>query len=196
MRYNIEHKDQTRQNILKEAAAAIRATGPDKVSVMGVMAKVGLTQGGFYAHFESKDDLVAKAIPVMFDDSYRRFLKDAEEVDPKAALVKFIDRYLSLRHRDNPAHGCPMPTLAGDLSRMPMQARENFQAGAQRLTHSIAKLIAQIQPEHADETAVSVVAEMVGALSIARAIDDKGKAEHILKASREALKRRLDLQGT
>src|SRR5262245_31906728 len=119
MRYDSEHKERTRQRVLTEAAAAIRAHGPDGIGVAGLMAKAGLTHGGFYAHFKSKDDLVAQAISHMFEESRQRFLTHTDHADPAVALSRYIDMYVSERHRDTPEHGCPLPALSGDLARMP-----------------------------------------------------------------------------
>lgn len=188
-----ERKAETRSRVLAVAAEEIRAQGPDNISVAGVMAKAQLTHGGFYAHFASKDDLIANAVPVMFDDTYRYFLEDTQgEANPAQAIATFVDRYLAESHRDQPARGCPMPTLSGELARYPA-SRAAFAAGTKRITQSLAKLIAQFQPEHATETAASVLAEMVGALAVARAMDAGLDSSAVLKASRASIRRRLDL---
>ena len=119
MRYDAEHKEQTRQRVLAEAAAAIRASGPDRIGIAAIMAKAGLTHGGFYAHFKSKDDLVAQAVTQMFDQSFERMMTRLDTLEPAAALSKIVDRYLDPRHRDAPDLGCPMPSLSGELARMP-----------------------------------------------------------------------------
>jgi TetR/AcrR family transcriptional repressor of nem operon len=193
MRYDSEHKERTRQRVLSEAAAAIRAVGPDGIGVAGLMAKAGLTHGAFYAHFQSKDDLVAQAITRMFDESYQRFLARTEHPDPAVALERFIDSYLSVRHRDNPQHGCPLPSLTGELARLPGPVRENFTAGLNRLTGSIAKRIEELGRTDADALASSVVAEMVGALSLARAVADAAESDALLERSRRSIKARIAL---
>jgi TetR/AcrR family transcriptional repressor of nem operon len=191
MRYDSEHKERTRQRVLTEAAAAIRVHGPDGIGVASLMSKAGLTHGGFYAHFKSKDDLVAQAITQMFEESRQRFIVNADDPDPAVALANYIDMYLSARHRDARENGCPLPSLSGDLARMPAVARKRFTEGLEGLTRSIAKRVAELGKPHPDRFAASMLAEMVGAMALARAIADPAASERILKASREALKARL-----
>jgi len=193
MRYDSEHKERTRQRVLSEAAAAIRASGPDGIGVAGLMAKAGLTHGAFYAHFESKDDLVAQAISQMFDESYQRFLARTEHPDPAIAIERFIDSYLSTRHRDHPDRGCPLPSLSGELARLSGPARANFTAGLNRLTRSMARRIAELGRTDADVLASSVVAEMVGALALSRAVAKPAESDGILDASRRSIKSRIGL---
>ena len=193
MRYDSEHKERTRQRVLSEAAAAIRAVGPDGIGVAGLMAKAGLTHGAFYAHFESKDDLVAQAVAHMFDESYQRFLARTEHPDPAIAIERFIDSYLSTRHRDHPDHGCPLPSLSGELARLPGPARANFTAGLNRLTSSMAKRVAELGRSDADSLASSVVAEMVGALALSRAVAKPSESDALLEASRRSIKARIGL---
>jgi TetR/AcrR family transcriptional regulator, transcriptional repressor for nem operon len=193
MRYDSEHKERTRQRVLSEAAAAIRTVGPSGIGVAGLMAKAGLTHGAFYAHFESKDDLVAQAVAQMFDETYQRFLARTEHPDPAVAITRFIDSYLSARHRDQPDHGCPLPSLAGELARLPGAARQNFAAGLHRLTTSMAKRIKELGRDDADNLAASAIAEMVGALALSRAVGERPEADAILEASRNSIKARIAL---
>jgi TetR/AcrR family transcriptional repressor of nem operon len=195
MRYDSEHKQRTRERLLDEAAAAIRAEGPERVGVAALMKKLGLTHGGFYAHFESKDALVAEAIARMFAGPYARFQAVTQGVAPADGLAAYVDFYLSMRHRDARDRGCPLPALSGDLPRMAGAARERFAEGAETLRRSVASLLEAMGTAEADMLAASVIAEMVGALSLARAIPDRFRAEEILAASRSAIKARLGLHG-
>jgi TetR/AcrR family transcriptional regulator, transcriptional repressor for nem operon len=196
MRYDSEHKQRTRERVLSEAAAAIRTFGPNGIGVADLMAKAGLTHGGFYAHFKSKDDLIAHAISYMFDEMYERFLAGTEDPDVVVALGKFLDLYLSPRHRDAPERGCPLPCLAGDLPRLPGAARERFEAGLERLTRAIAKRLKELGIAGADRVSASVIAELVGALALARAIKDPAASERVLRTSRDSIKARLGLKTT
>jgi TetR/AcrR family transcriptional repressor of nem operon len=194
MRYDSEHKERTRQRVLREAAVAIRSVGPDRIGVAGLMAKAGLTHGGFYAHFKSKDELIAQAVAQMFEDSYERFKVGTQGVDPATGLGHVIDSYLSVRHRDNPDRGCPMPSLSGELARMPAAARQQFTTGAERLMETLAQVIKQLGRAQPEPLAESVVAELVGAVALSRAITDRARSERILENSRQAIRARLGLE--
>jgi TetR/AcrR family transcriptional repressor of nem operon len=155
------------------------------------MAKVGLTHGGFYAHFKSKDDLVAEAVDRMFDDSRAMFEYRTGGQTPADGLASYVDAYLSEQHRDQADRGCPLPCLSGELARLTGPVRDRFAEGAAGLTRRIAGLLDKIGAADAEMAAASMVSEMVGALALARAVPDRDQSNRILKASREGLKRRL-----
>jgi TetR/AcrR family transcriptional repressor of nem operon len=193
MRYDNEHKSRTRERILEEAAAAIRAEGPHRVGVAAVMKKAGLTHGGFYAHFASKEDLVAEAIAAMFAGPYSHLMQQIEGKSPEDGLAAYIDFYLSPRHRDARDRGCPLPALSGDVARMAEPARSRFAQGAAGLRREVSKLLNALGREDAEALASSTIAELVGAMSLARAEADRHSSDAILAISREALKRRLGI---
>ncbi len=195
MRYHAEHKQQTRERVLDAAAEAIRLDGPHKMGVAEVMTKAGLTHGGFYAHFKSKDDLVACAIDHMFAKSALKRIDSLKDRPPVEALTAYLEFYLSEGHRDARTTGCAMPALAGDLPRLSAAAQETFAAGVQRLTGRIADLLAAIGRAEPEDLASSMVAEMVGALSLARAEPDKARSNIMLERSKRILKQRLNLES-
>lgn len=128
MRYSSEHKAETRSRIVSLAAQQIRLKGPAQVAVTEVMASAGLTHGGFYAHFPSKDALVAEAVEAMFADAQSRTpaLDDAladETTDVLGAFRTYLASYLSPAHRDGPERGCPLPALSTDMARTPGAAK-------------------------------------------------------------------------
>nr|HEX4315219.1 TetR/AcrR family transcriptional regulator [Kofleriaceae bacterium] len=187
MRYSPEHKDATRERVLREAARLIREHGPLGVGVADIMSRAGLTHGGFYAHFASKDALVAAAIARMFVGAQRRF----DGVD----LATYIDRYLSPAHRDERATGCPIPALASDLPRLSRGCRAAYATGTRALTDRLASELRARghRGAAADTLAASVVAELVGALALARAEPDAARSDAVLAASRRSLRARLGL---
>jgi TetR/AcrR family transcriptional regulator, transcriptional repressor for nem operon len=193
VRYDSEHKERTRARVLKEAAKAIRAEGPHRVGVAAMMAKAGLTHGGFYAHFASKDDLVVAAMSRMFDEASAKFDRLTAGKPPAAALRAYIDFYLSRQHRDARDTGCPLPSLSADLPRLGVAARRQFAAGLAGLTARVEGLLSALGWPDAETLASSALAEMAGALSMARGVADPKQSDAILKASRNALKLRFGL---
>ncbi len=191
MRYSPEHKDETRTKVLRAAAAAMRARGPDGVGVANIMRSVGLTHGGFYAHFRNKDDLVAQAVAQMFADARRRWTKRTDGLDKPEALARFIDLYLSPAHRDDAARGCPLTSVAADIARGEGAARAAFDQGVATL---VAMLMDWLPPDTAAaDLATSIIAEMVGAITVARALTDRAQSGRLLAACRAAVRARAGL---
>ena len=195
MRYDAEHKEKTRERVLQEAAKAMRAEGPHRIGVAGVMARAGLTHGGFYAHFASKEDLVEAAIEQMVKEGRARLARETEGRTPAQALCNYIDFYLSAAHRDTRSAGCPLPFLAADAPRLTEPARARFAAGVAGLENALARLLRELGHEPAQDEASSMLAELVGALSLARAEPDLERSDLILVRSRAALKRRFGLEA-
>jgi TetR/AcrR family transcriptional repressor of nem operon len=193
MRYDAEHKQKTRERVLKEAAKAIRAEGPHRIAVAGVMAKAGLTHGGFYAHFKSKDDLVAAAIDEMFKEASMRFFNATEGFSPQDGMVRYINFYLSRDHRDARGTGCPVAALSADLPRMEVLTKTRYGQGVAGLTAKVEGQLLSLGHKDAAAIAASLVAELVGALSLARAVGDADQSDQILQASRRSVKQRLGL---
>lgn len=193
MRYGPEHKEQTRKRVLKAAAKAIRAEGPHGVAVAGLMSEVGLTHGGFYAHFKSKDDLVAASIDQMFEEGAARLRSETDGAPPATGLSRYIDFYLSPAHRDARGAGCPLPYLSADAPRMDPASRARFAKGVSELTDRLAGMLAQLGHPAPEASAGSLIAEMVGALSLARADPNPVRSDSILERSRAALKTRFGL---
>jgi TetR/AcrR family transcriptional regulator, transcriptional repressor for nem operon len=195
MRYDAEHKERTRRRLLTEAAEGLRSEGPERVGVAALMAKLGLTHGGFYAHFKSKDDLVAAAIEEMFAQTLVVLTKKMADRPPAQALERYIDFYLSDRHFNDVARGCALPAMATDVARMGRLARKKFAEGTERLQQSIASLFRALghDDEEAMEHASSLFSELAGAIAIARAVDSAKQAEQIRNRSRAAIKKRFGL---
>jgi TetR/AcrR family transcriptional repressor of nem operon len=193
MRYDAEHKAETRTTVVAEAAKAIRAKGPHGIGVAEIMARAGLTHGGFYAHFASKDDLIVAAIESMFDDAVANFERRTASKSPADALRAYIDFYLSPEHRNARETGCPLASLSADLPRLENPARLEFAAGYARLTAAIGGLLTVLRLPEPDTLARSVLSEMIGALSVARSVTDSVQSLEILEASRRSLRHRLGL---
>lgn len=181
MRYSSQHKQETRARVLKEAANAIRANGPDGVAVTDIMARAGLTHGGFYAHFASKNELVGEAIKTMFDEANDRMTAIGENDDAKASLRHILTYYLSAEHRDNASGGCPMPAISGDLTRVTGPARACFTQGVSDIANRIRAALEAIGIANAESEANVLQAQLVGAVALARAVDSVPHSDAILQ---------------
>jgi TetR/AcrR family transcriptional repressor of nem operon len=193
MRYDTEHKQRTHEKIVREAAKAIRQEGPDKVGIASLMARLGLTQGGFYAHFKSKNVLVAEAITHIFNERYKAFQEFQQDVDPAEGLARYIDYYLSTHHRDRRDKGCPVVALNSDLARMPAITKKRFEAGMQRMTETLADIMKKLNKPHPHALATSILSEMVGAMAVARSVSNTDLSEQILETARASIKERVGL---
>jgi len=197
MRYDAEHKERTRVRLLTEAAIMLREEGPYGLSVVTLMKRQGLTHGGFYAHFESKDDLIARAIDVMFDRNCERFLLRTRGLDGEAALSSYIAYYLSPAHVNKPGQGCPIPAIAMDVARMEPLARKHFEQGVSRLATLVAKPFERLgerfghTPEAAQTQALTLLSELSGAVIMARGVKTTAMSRQICTAAFTAVMTRL-----
>src|ERR1700720_4900269 len=123
MRYSAEHKAQNHKNILSVAARSFREHGGDSSGIGTVMKKVGLTKGGFYQHFESKDDLFVEAVARAFDEMGSGMLEIAKSAPEGQALRAIIERYLSTGHANSPGMGWVLAALGPELTRNPLSGR-------------------------------------------------------------------------
>ena len=194
MRYEPDYKAKTRQKVLAEAARTMRAEGLQGMGVASVMAKAGLTHGAFYAHFESKDALVDETVKAMILQARGRFEAVTGDLGPEDALRAYVDFYLSPRHRDNDQTSCPLPWVASDVARLGASARKHYGAIVAELTELLAARLRALHRADAEATASSVLAELIGALSIARAAGNKAQSDEILARSRDSIAARLGLQ--
>jgi TetR/AcrR family transcriptional repressor of nem operon len=128
MRYSLEHKAQNHENILSVAARSFREHGGDSSGIGTVMKKVGLTKGGFYRHFKSKDDLFVEAVARAFDEMGRGMVEVARSAPEGQALRAIIERYLSVRHANSPGMGCVFAALGPELTRKPLSVRKRIEA--------------------------------------------------------------------
>ncbi|WBV22112.1 TetR/AcrR family transcriptional regulator [Pantoea piersonii] len=190
----LSHKARTRQRILDEAARVMRECGTESIGVASLMKRVGLTHGGFYAHFDSREALVQAVIAEMFTDSTQRMQPLWQQSDPAERLNTLIDYYLSETHRDSPAEGCPMPALVSEVGHLPDEAKAIFTQGVASMLQRLSELLAELGQREVEALASSLLAEMVGALALARACPDKALSATMLARSRQALKRRTGLE--
>ncbi len=128
MRYSLEHKARNHENILSVAARSFRERGGDSSGIGTVMKKVGLTKGGFYRHFKSKDDLFVEAVARALDETGRGMVEVAKSAPEGQALRAIIERYLSVGHANSPGSGCVRAALGPELARKPVAVRRRIEA--------------------------------------------------------------------
>src|SRR5882724_9595216 len=168
MRYAQNHKQETREKVLKIAAKALREKGPEGVGVAEVMRSAGLTHGGFYAHFPSKDAFLTESLNEILTQSTARRQELTKGLAPCEALAAYVDFYVSASHRDHPARGCPLVALNSELPRQSKKFRAAFDKGAKRLVDWLAQSMEAAGIQNSDKVSVSTLSAMVGAVALAR----------------------------
>lgn len=191
MRNSKEVTAENREKIVAAAAKLFRERGIAAVGVAELMAAVGMTHGGFYKHFESKDALIAEACAHSFAEPGGNLRATAEAAKPGEELRAIVDSYLSRRHRDNPGRGCAVAALGGEVGNRENPAREAIQAGRERLVALVARYL---KGEDAKDRASAFVATMVGALITAR-LADGTSSDAVLRAAKRELYQRIEEQG-
>ncbi len=171
----------TRKRIVTTAAGEFRKHGVVATGLIELMRAVGLTHGGFYKHFESKDQLVVEALTEAME-ILRRHLADSA-----AAGTPIVKTYLSARHRDNPAAGCPLAAIGSELARSDEKTRQVATAGFRQLVELVAGQSKKTRPIEARREAVAAVSTMIGALTLSRIVTDPRLSLEILKSAEKSL---------
>lgn len=193
MRYSESHKQETHRTLVKIGAKMLREKGPDGFAVAELMNEAGLTHGGFYAHFESKEACVAEALREVFAQIGHRTQDLVEGLPPRHALATIVDLYVSPSHRDTPEEGCPLTSLNSDMPRQPQAIRDAFDIGVKAMVTRMKNRLASAGVDNADDLAPAILAAMVGAVSMSRAVSDKALSDELLVAARAGIKARLGL---
>lgn len=177
-RYAKEHKQVTRQRIIERAGHRFKQDGIDGSGISTLMSDAGLTNGAFYAHFESKDDLVANVIA----DQLRTQVKRYGTLRPgREGLEGFVREYLSPEHRDNPGDGCPSGALLDEIGRCATGTRDAYTDGARVIVDEIAGRLAPEDPRSAHGKALGLYTMAVGTLQLSRALSDPKFADEVLE---------------
>ena len=182
-RYDKGHRDTTRRHILDVASSQFRESGIAAVGLAGIMAEAGLTNGAFYTHFASKEDLVRA---VLLDALERREQRHRDNLENGVALETVIRDYLSPRHRDRAGTGCPTAALVSEIARHPKATRDAFTGKGSSLLALRAAQMPEGSPAERRRRAIKAYATMVGALQLSRAVSDKQLSEEILDNAVEA----------
>ena len=177
-RYGSEHKEATRRRIVETAGRRIKRDGIDGSGIATLMADAGLTNGAFYAHFKSKDDLVATVLGDQLDRQVSEF---SELPGGRAGLEVFVGQYLSPAHRDHPDIGCPSAALLDEVGRCAGATKKAYTAGTKAILEEICTRLAPEAPESARGTALALFTMLVGSMQFARAVSDKKLSDAILE---------------
>jgi len=187
MRYSKGHKEETHRQIVKNAAVRFRRDGFDGAGIASLMADSGLTHGGFYAHFKSKEDLFRATISWALKETFERLSTAAYGAKSKKRLEAIVEAYLSTMHRDHAGHGCIAAVQAPDIARQSSDTRQHF---INELDPIIELIEAQL-PEGGSrparkQRAYAVFASMIGSMQMSRAFTEARLSDNMLAAGRAA----------
>ncbi len=186
MGYSKADKAQSHERIVQTAAMRFREKGIEGISVADLMKEAGLTHGGFYRHFESRDDLVEQAVACALENGGRGF--DCQFEEKARNLVSYIEVYLSEAHRDSPGTGCGMTALAGDVARSGPVARDLYAKHVSKVAEHLASLMdAGLPANERRADALFIVSLLTGALAVSRAAGDAQLSSDILEIARRRL---------
>ncbi|TMF80364.1 MAG: TetR/AcrR family transcriptional regulator [Chloroflexi bacterium] len=177
-RYGKEHKQATRQRIIEVAGDRLKRDGVHGSGIATLMADAGLTNGAFYAHFESKEDLVASALAEQLREQRESF---SAQPPGRAGFEQIVRTYLSVEHRDNPEGGCPSAALLDEITRSPAATKRAYTDGLLAVIDDVAARLGSNDPSWARMKTLSVFALMVGTLQVSRALANRQLADEVLE---------------
>jgi AcrR family transcriptional regulator len=188
-RYDTEHKGETRCRIIDTAGRRFKQDGIDGSGIAALMSDAGLTNGAFYAHFASKNDLVANVVA----DQLRAQHAVLSSLPPgRVAVEEFVRDYLSARHRDEPSTGCPSAALLDEIGRCDDTVRDSYTEGIHGIVDVIATRVSPHDPSAARSTALGLFTLLVATLQLARAVSDRELSDEVLESGIRNALRLLD----
>jgi TetR/AcrR family transcriptional repressor of nem operon len=186
MRYSKDHKTETHARIVENASVLLREKGAEGIGVAALMKEAGLTHGGFYAHFESRDALIAEAFAHAMDETMIKWRKRAEGAAEGERLAAIVNGYLTRTHRDNVGNGCALPAIGAEVPRASLKTRKEAAAKVDDMIKMVAQQISGLTPKVAKKQAISSLSTMLGTLVLARMAGTGDLSDEILEAGREA----------
>jgi TetR/AcrR family transcriptional repressor of nem operon len=186
MKVSREQAAANRERIIEVASELFRREGFAGVGVAEIMRAADLTHGGFYGHFASKDDLVAQASRRSMEHSAEIWRKAAADATPEG-FAALLARYVSQRHRDDPAHGCAFAALGGDAARCAKPVRTAFAEGLEPLIEVLSEVVAGRSKAARRRKAIATLSALVGAIVLSRAVAGSDLSDEILDAARREL---------
>ena len=187
MRYEPEHKKETRDRIVRNAARKLRAEGLSGPGVASVMKASGLTVGGFYKHFRSKDELLAEAIGQGFSEFSEKVFASLKSVPPENRWKEVVRWYLSPEHCNHPDTGCPVVTLAPEIARTKLPVRKRMAGLMKELTTRWAEFMPGVTAEERERNFFVIFGAMAGAVATARLFTEPADREKVLASARDHL---------
>jgi TetR/AcrR family transcriptional regulator, transcriptional repressor for nem operon len=189
MRYEPDHKKQTRDRIVRNAARKFRAEGLNGPGVAGVMKASGLTVGGFYKHFRSKDELLADAIAQAFSDSSEKIRSLLQNVSPGDRWKEIVRWYLSPAHCDHPDTGCPVAALAPEIARAKVTVRKRIAGQMEGLKEQWVEFMPGVTPTEREQNFFLIFSAIAGAVTIARLLTEPAARRKVLVSVQDYLLR-------
>jgi TetR/AcrR family transcriptional regulator, transcriptional repressor for nem operon len=187
MRYRPEHKAEVHQKIVEDASRRLRAEGLDGAAVAAVMRDTGLTHGGFYKHFESKDELLLESLSEAFRDIADTLVRAAEQSRPGEGWKAIVKTYLSLEFCDHPERGCPLPALAPELARVDQKMRRRVLPQLVNYKDRMIPFMPGRRAADKERAFFAIFSTMAGAIEIARILPEPAIREKVLSAARDFL---------
>jgi TetR/AcrR family transcriptional repressor of nem operon len=184
MRYPADHKQRTRERIVKAAARRFRRRGSEGAAIGDLMRDLRLTHGGFYRHFGSKEDLFAQAFEHGLQELRRKLAATVQQAPLGGQLEALISAYLDVEHCDNAAEGCPVAALASEVARRPRSARAAFQRILGNHIQLIAKYVPGRNEDERERKAMMLFAGMAGTLTVVRVMTDDQRRQRMLDAAK------------
>lgn len=185
MRYSKDHKAETHERIVKNASVRLREGGAASIGVADLMKEAGLTHGGFYAHFDSRDALIGEAFAHAMEQTVKRWRKRAEEAPEGKELASIVARYLTTQHRDDVGNGCALPSLGAEVLRADSRTRKAIAAKLDEMIDIVSGQMPSQSTKTARREAIGTLATMMGTLLLARMAGTGEFSEEILAAGRQ-----------
>jgi TetR/AcrR family transcriptional regulator, transcriptional repressor for nem operon len=189
MRYRPEHKGEIHQKIVKDASRRVRSEGIAGAAVSAVMRDAGLTHGGFYKHFGSKDELLMESLSAAFEEVATRLVQAAEQSPPETAWKAIVKTYLSLEYCDHVEYGCPLPALAPELARADKAMKPQIFEELKKYRSRMLPFMPGQRTADKERAFFAIFSTMAGAIEIARMLPEPAMRERVLESARELLLR-------
>ena len=189
MRYRPQHKAEIHQKIVKDASERVRSEGLNGAAVSAVMQDAGLTHGGFYKHFGSKDELLIESLKEAFREIIDTLVRAAEQSPPGKAWKAIVKTYLRAEMCEYPEHGCPLATLAPELARVDKRMQPQILAELVNYKNRMVPFMPGRRTTDKERAFFAIFSTMIGAVEIARILPDPAMREKVLRSARDFLLR-------